>query len=112
MTLIQVSDSQLMMIWFYCLAMLHSPLTVEEKIKVLENALLSKVLDSNQALPVVQSGLLPFDEALLAYASALESRLRGIDASKISTGSEIFDNAFKERIQKVIDTNFSNTEVV
>jgi hypothetical protein len=107
MNLIQVSENQIMIIWFSCLALLFSPLPQEDKIKILENALMSKLLENNQILPVVQTGLLPFDEALQDYGKAIESRIRGFDMSKISTGSEIIDNAFKERLQKIIDTNFS-----
>jgi hypothetical protein len=110
MNLVQVSDSQIMIIWFSCLAMLHSPLSLEEKIKLLENALMSKLLDSHQTLPVVQTGLLPFDDALQAYGKDVEARIRGFDMSKISTGTEVFDNAFKDRLQKIIDTSFPQSE--
>lgn len=108
MHIAQVSDGEIIKIWFSCLAVLHCPMTVEDKIKTLENALMSKVLDTNQVIPVIQTGLLPFDNAQIAYAKSVEERLRAIDVSKISTGSEIFDNAFKDHIQKVIDTNFSD----
>ncbi len=90
--------------------MLYSPEPLEKKIQLLENALMSKVLDTNTILAAVQTGLIPFDEAVLAYGKGIEERMRSIDVSKISTGSEILDNAFRDRIQKIVDTNFNSGE--
>jgi hypothetical protein len=108
MNTVQVFDNQIISIWFCCLAMLHSQEPVEKKIQLLENALMSRILDTQSTLAAVQTGLIPFDEAVLAYGKGIEERMRSIDASKISTGSEILDNAFKDRLQKIVDTNFNN----
>ena len=110
MNTVQVSDNQIIAIWFCCLAMLYFPEPLEKKIQLLENALMSKVLDTNTILAAVQTGLIPFDEAVLAYGKGIEERMRSIDVSKISTGSEILDNAFRDRIQKIVDTNFNSGE--
>lgn len=108
MNFIQVSEVQLISIWFACLAWLNSPLKPEDKTAFLERALMSKILDSSQPLTIVQSGVIEFDNALMDYAKALEQRVRAIDSSNISTGSEILDIAFKDRIQKLIDSNFGS----
>lgn len=109
MNTVQVSDNQIVMIWFSCLAVLHCPMTVEDKIKTLEAALMNKILENNQTVPVVQTGLEPFDKALMGYATTIEQRFKGIDLSKISTGSDTLDAAFKNRIEQLIGTNFSET---
>ena len=87
--------------------MLKSPLSAEEKVKDLEKALMSRVLNSNQPLSVVQTGFPMFDEAVVAYATSIEERLKAVDVSKISTGSELLDEAFKERLGSLLENNFS-----
>jgi hypothetical protein len=103
----QVSDNQIISILFCSLAMLKSPLSVEEKVTALEKVLMSRVLNSNQPLAVVQTGFDMFDEAALAYATSIEERLKALDVSKISTGSDILDEAVKERINALLESNFS-----
>lgn len=111
MNFVQVTDNQLISIWFACLAWLNSTLTTEEKNTILEKALMAKILDSNQPLAIVQSGLSEFDGALLDYAKAVEQRVRGLNASNISTGSAVVDAAFKEQIDKLIALNFGSVVV-
>ncbi len=107
MNTIQVSDNQIVMIWFSCLAVLHCPMTVEDKIKTLESALMHKILENNQTVAIVQTGLEPFDKALMGYANAIEQRFKALDLTKISTGSDTLDDAFRGRIEQIINTNFS-----
>jgi hypothetical protein len=107
MNITQVPDSQLIGIWFACLAWANSPLTLEQKNSILEKALMAKILDSNQPLTIVQGGFIEFDNALMDYAQALEQRVRALQVSTISTGSEVLDSAFKDRIQRLIDINFT-----
>lgn len=111
MNLSQIPDNQLIPVWFACLAWLNSTLTTEEKNSILEKALMAKILDFNQPLTIIQSGLTEFDEALLNYAKAVEQRVRGLNASNISTGSIVIDAAFKERIEKLIELNFGSVVV-
>jgi hypothetical protein len=103
----QVSENQTISIWFCCLAMLKSPLTVEEKVTALEKALMSMVLNSNQPVSVIQTGFPLFDEAVVSYALAIEERLKAINVANISTGSPLLDEAFKERLASLIQSNFS-----
>jgi mannitol-1-phosphate/altronate dehydrogenase len=103
---IQVSDNQVVFIYFACLAVLHCPMTVEDKIQTLELALMTKVLESDQSIAVVQTGLEPFDNAINLYANKVQERFENFDLSKVSTGSVLMDAAFKLRVQKIIETNF------
>ncbi|OIP78085.1 MAG: hypothetical protein AUK48_02395 [Oscillatoriales cyanobacterium CG2_30_44_21] len=106
MNISQVPDSQLIAMWFACLAWANNPLPIEQKNSILEKALMAKILDSNQPLTIVQGGFIEFDNALIDYAQALEQRVRALQVSTISTGSELLDSAFKDRIQTLIDINF------
>lgn len=110
MNTVQFSESHTISVWVYCLGVLYSPLSVEEKTSVIEQALLSKVLDSTVPVGIPQTGLEAFDSAALQYAQGVESRLRALNLSAISTGSPLLDNAFRERVQKTIDINFIQPE--
>lgn len=112
MNISQVPDNQLIAIWFACLAWANNPLPIEQKTSILEKALMAKILDSNQPLTIVQGGFIEFDNALMDYAQALEQRVRALQISTISTGSEILDGAFKERIKKLIEINFGIIEEI
>lgn len=107
MNQVTFSDAHTLSVWIYCLAVLHSPSPVEEKIATIEQALLSKVLDSAIPVSIPQTGLEAFDSAAVQYSQGVETRLRALDLTAISTGSPLMDNAFRERIQKTIDINFS-----
>ncbi|PZU92592.1 MAG: hypothetical protein DCE90_18090 [Pseudanabaena sp.] len=114
MNFAQVTDSQLVSVWFACLAWLNSPLPTEEKISILEGSLMQKILNSDQAITIIQGNLPEFDAALLDYAKAVEKRVRALNPSNISTGSVVIDAAFKGRIEKLIELNFGskNTEEI
>jgi hypothetical protein len=99
----QVSDNQIVSIWFCCLAMLKNSLPIDEKVLALEEALMTKVLNNNQPLSMVQTGLPLFDESVVAYAVTIEQRLKGLDLAQISTGSSLLDSAFKKQIGSLID---------
>jgi hypothetical protein len=107
MNISQVSENQVILVWFCCLAMLKSPLPMEDKVTALEKALMSKVLNSNQVVYVIQTGFPLFDEAVISYAVSIEERLKAIDVANISTGSPLLDEAFKERLTSLLQSNFS-----
>jgi hypothetical protein len=107
MTFFQVSDAQLASIWFACLAWLNSDLPIEQKNTLLEEAFITKLLDSNQPLAILVSGLPEFDEALLSYSRTAENNLKALESS-ITTGSKTLDKSFKTRIQRITESSFSS----
>lgn len=111
MNISQVPDSQLIAIWFACLAWANNPLPIEQKNSILEKALMAKILDSNQPITIVQCGFIEFDNSLMDYGQALEQRVRALQVGAISTGYEVLDSAFKDRIQRLIEMNFGTDTV-
>ena len=108
MNTVTVSDNQATMILVSCLAVLHSPLSNEEKIKTLEALLMARILNSGYSVPFVVTGLPILDDAVASFALMIESRLKSLDLTKISTGSPNLDEAFVNQLNQIISINFSN----
>jgi hypothetical protein len=107
MNTIEFSESQTLSVWIYCLAALYHPATAEAKIAMIEQVLLTKVLDSASPVSILKTGLKAIDDAAMEYSRSVEERLRAIDLSSVSTGSPLMDEAVRGRIQKTINLNFA-----
>jgi hypothetical protein len=62
------------MVYITCLGVLHCPMTIEEKTKTLESEL-KRFAEDGHSLTAVQTGLEPFDKAVMDYALQLEATL-------------------------------------
>lgn len=111
MNTVAVSDNQTTMILVACLAVLHSSNPNQEKIAALESVLMARILNSSYSIPFVITGLPIIDEAVVGFASMIETRLKSLDLTQISTGSPNLDQAFANQLSEIISINFSEQVV-
>jgi hypothetical protein len=105
-----LQDNQAIITIMACLAVLSSPTDKEELQRQLETALISKCLDTKQIIPQITSGIEVLDTALVSYSAEFESKVKGVQIDKISTGSEIFDDAFRSTVTRFLASNFPEKE--
>ncbi|MEE3716280.1 hypothetical protein V2H45_05930 [Tumidithrix elongata RA019] len=99
MRVLNVSDDYLATVWTACLAVLNCPKTVEEKVQILESALVQKLLTTGQSLAQLQTGLEPFDTAIVSYTTDLEKKLESAKSVKVDTGFTALDTALTSHVQ-------------
>jgi hypothetical protein len=46
----------------------------------------------------------------VSYSAEFESKVKGVQIDKISTGSEIFDDAFRSTVTRFLASNFPEKE--
>jgi hypothetical protein len=105
-----LQDSQTIIAIMACLAVLNSPEDKKELQRQLETALISKCLETKQIIPQITSGIEVLDVSLASYSAEFESKVKGIEIDKISTGSDIFDGAFRSTVTRFVASNFPEKE--